>query len=81
MITDIQKEEIKALIGHRYVSIVQDELNSKAEFDSKGKTYSTAMITNVMNGKPNAVIEDAIYRVVAQKKALNKKREEILKSA
>lgn len=81
MITEKQKLEIKSYLGHRYVSVVQDELNLTNERDLKNKPYSATIITNVMNGQPHEVIEAAIYRAVERKKNVLKARENILKTA
>ncbi|WP_044403372.1 hypothetical protein [Lacinutrix sp. Hel_I_90] len=67
MITDIEKQAIKKLIGHRYVSLIQTELNDSDEFNKSGGSYSSGHITNVMNGEKHDVIEAAIYRVVEKK--------------
>lgn len=81
MISKSEKQRIKKIIGHRYVGLIQTELNDSNEFNKQGETYSSGHITNVMNGEPHNIIEAAIYRVVknkleeleARKNILNKK--------
>ena len=81
MINKKEKQDIKTIIGHRYVSLIQEELEASKEFNKSGNPYSSAHITNVMNGESHEVIEAAIYRVVAKKKALLDNRKNLLKSA
>ncbi|WP_370398411.1 hypothetical protein [Tenacibaculum dicentrarchi] len=78
MITKQDKEHIKQVVGFRYVKAIQKHLNDKGCFSQNGKQYSSSMITNVMNGANHAIIEQAIYEVVAMKKEEIKKRKQIL---
>ncbi|ALU74709.1 hypothetical protein AUW17_05245 [Tenacibaculum dicentrarchi] len=79
MITKAEKEQIQEVIGFRYVKPIQEHLNSQGHLNKDGKQHSRRMITNVMNGATNhAVIEKAIYEVVAMKKEEIKKRKQIL---
>lgn len=68
MITKIQKERIKDIIGNKYVSLIKEKLKEKGVLNKKGKAYKTSFIINVMNGKEHKIIENAIYDVVAEKK-------------
>ncbi len=68
MITKIQKERIKDIIGNKYVSLIKEKLKEKGVLNKKGKAYKTSFIINVMNGKGHKIIENAIYDVVAEKK-------------
>lgn len=78
MISKAKKKRIKKIIGHRYVGLIQTELNESNEFNKQGETYSSGHITNVMNGEPHNVIEEAIYRVVENKLKLIEARKNIL---
>lgn len=80
MISKADKKKIQKIIGHRYVADVQSCLKQWGIVNKDGEEHSASMITNVMNGKPHDDIEAAIYEVVAQKKAAQKQRKEILKS-
>ncbi|WP_281980496.1 hypothetical protein [Tenacibaculum mesophilum] len=80
MISKADKKKIQKIIGHRYVADVQSCLKQWGIVNKDGEEHSASMITNVMNGKTHDDIEAAIYEVVAQKKAAQKQRKEILKS-
>ena len=75
MIDKRAKTFIKGIIGHRYTSIVQKELNDHNTFNKWGEPYSTKQITNVMNGEKHEIIEAAIYRAVEKRLKIQKKRE------
>jgi len=77
MIGKNQKTDIKKLIGHRYVGVIQAELKEMSQVNRKGKVYSSAHITNVMNGEAHKVIEDAIWKVVEKQILLNEKRKQL----
>ncbi|MCG8813279.1 hypothetical protein G1K66_08395 [Tenacibaculum finnmarkense] len=79
MITKAEKEQIQEVIGFRYVKPIQEHLNSQGHLNKDGKQHSRRMITNVMNGAKHAVIEQAIFQVVAIKKEEIKRRKQILK--
>jgi len=81
MINKTEKKRIKKHLGHRYVALIQAELNAKKELNSNNKPYHSAQIINVMNGVDHAIIEAAVYRAVEKKKDLKTKRKKILKSA
>ena len=80
MITKKYKSLIKDIVGHRYVTPIQDELNNRKEFNKDGEAYSRSQITNVMNGERHEVIEAAIFRVVESKKKELEERKIILKN-
>ena len=79
MISKAEKKRIKKIIGHRYAGVIQDELNKSNELNKQNEAYSSGHITNVMNGEPHNVIEDAIYRVVEDKLKLIEDRKNLLK--
>ena len=79
MISKTDKSRIKKIIGHRYAGVIQDELNKSNELNKQNEAYSSGHITNVMNGEPHNVIEDAIYRVVEDKLKLIEDRKNLLK--
>ncbi|WP_233890325.1 hypothetical protein [Tenacibaculum piscium] len=79
MISTADKEKIQNVIGFRYVKPIQEHLNNQGCLNKDGKPHSSRMVTNVMNGVPHAIIEKAIYEVVAIKKEEIKRREQILK--
>lgn len=78
MISKTEKKRIIKHIGKTYTASVIEELDACNEKNSKGESYSASMVTNVMNGQPNEVIEAAIYRVVQQKKHLRESRKRLL---
>lgn len=80
MILKEEKERIKQVVGFRYVKAIQQQLNKTGRFSQNGKQYSSSMITNVMNGANHAVIEQAIYEVVAIKNEEIKRRKKLLKA-
>lgn len=80
MITKTEKKKIKEILGWRYARLVQEFLTKNEYYNSKGAPYPTAMIVNVMNGNQNERIEDAIYELVALKKAKLAARKELLNS-
>lgn len=80
MITKAEKRRIKKVIGHRYVNIIQDELNQCNQFNKSGEPYSASQITNVVNGVPHIVIEDAIYRVLRRQIQITEERKMLLAS-
>tara|TARA_B110000967_G_scaffold202527_1_gene241535 strand:+ start:1351 stop:1620 length:270 start_codon:yes stop_codon:yes gene_type:complete len=79
MISKSEKKRIKKIIGHRYAGVIQGELNKRNELNKQNEAYSSGHITNVMNGEPHNVIEDAIYRVVEDKLKLTEARKNLLK--
>ena len=78
MITKAEKEKIKEILGWRYAPVVQEYITKKGFLNSKGETYSTAMISNVMNGNPHERIESAIFELVDKKKMKMEKRRRCL---
>lgn len=68
MIDKNSKKRILRIIGKRYVAPVKEQLIKMEAFNSKGEEYSSSQITNVMNGTPHRIIEQAIYKVVEIKK-------------
>ena len=78
MITKAEKEKIKEILGWRYAPVVQEYITKKGFLNSKGETYSTAMISNVMNGNPHERIESAIFELVDKKKMKMEKRKRCL---
>ena len=78
MITEEQKTEIKKLLGHRYVETIQSRLLKKGLLNRKKQIYSSAQITNVMNGVSHRVIESVIFELVAEEKEIIKNREALL---
>ena len=78
MISEQEQEAIKDILGHRYSKLIQDKLQEQGYCNSNKEPYSTAQIRNVMNGVPHAIIENAIWEVVAEQKAITKKRKELL---
>jgi hypothetical protein len=80
MISKRDKNSIIKLIGTRYVSDIKEHLRENRIFNKNGNEHSTSMITNVMNGKPHEVIEEAIYEVAIEKKAAKEARKALLKT-
>jgi len=78
MITKAEKEKIKEILGWRYAPVVQEYMTKKGFLNSKGEPYSTAMISNVMNGNPHERIESAIFELVDKKKMKMEKRRRCL---
>lgn len=78
MITEEQKTEIKKLLGHRYVETIQSRLLKKGLLNRKKQIYSSAQITNVMNGVSHKIIEDVIWEIVAEQKKIIESREALL---
>ncbi|MAC86385.1 MAG: hypothetical protein CMC94_05505 [Flavobacteriales bacterium] len=78
MITKSEKKRIKELLGGHYVSVVKEELRLENALNKNGDEHSSTMITNVMNGKPHEVIEEAIYSAVEKKIAKLEARKNIL---
>lgn len=81
MITKDQKNKIIEILGHRYVASVQKELKLLNATDRNNNPYSSSLITNVMNSQSHKVVEEAIWTAVRTRKEINKKNEEVLKSA
>ena len=79
MITKADKKRIKKVLGWRYAPVIKQYMGVKELSNSKGKPYSTQMITNVMNGVTNEIIEAAIFKLVAEKQNLIKERKQLLK--
>ena len=83
MIKKAQKKRIKRIIGHRYVVLIQKELNEKNQFNKQGLPYSSSQITNVMNGKPHLIIENAIFsvvqKIIVEQEKIKVQRKAILK--
>ena len=85
MITKTQKEQMKAVFGAHYASLVQVELVASGVLSTSGKTHTKHMIRQVFNGeREHLPIEEAIFKAFAKKKKelkrIKKKRESILKS-
>lgn len=84
MISKSEKKKIQKVIGFRYVADVQNHLRKVGALNKDGEEHSASMITNVMNGTPHEVIEEAIIEVYTQKKkelqAKANKRKNILKA-
>jgi hypothetical protein len=78
MITEDEKAEIKKVLGYRYAHDVQKNLSENGYLNNNGLQYSTVQIRNVMSGISHAIIEDAIWKVFAEKKKLKKDREALL---
>lgn len=78
MINKTQKKQIKKVLGGHYVATVQSYLKEKNILNKNGAEHSASMITNVMNGTPHSIIEDAIYELVAIKKQKQNERKELL---
>ena len=86
MISEDQKHAFKTILGSHYTAKVIAELKVKGVKDSFGKTHSSKMITQVMNGETaHVLIEDAIISAVSNKikenKRLERKKNNLLKSA
>jgi acid phosphatase family membrane protein YuiD len=80
MITKTAKKEIKQLLGHRYVEVIQGRLLKKGLLNNKKQIYSPSQITNVMNGVSHRIIEKIIWELVEEEKAIIKKREQLIQS-
>lgn len=78
MISLEQKEKIKALLGWRYVSTIQEELRVLGLYNQNNEEHSDNMIRTVMNGKPHTDIEKAIFSAVEKRLKENKRREDLL---
>lgn len=77
MISLEQKEKIKAVLGWRYVSTIQEELRVLGLYNQNNEEHSDNMIRTVMNGKPHADIEKAIFSAV-EKQLKEKERRNLL---
>ena len=78
MITEDENKEIRAILDFRYTLEVQKKLIEKGKFNKNGKPYSRVQIRNTMSGIPHAIIEDAIWELYAEKKAIITAREKLL---
>lgn len=78
MINSKQKKLIKKLLGHRYVKHIATHLEEKNIKNRKDLAFSYSQITNVMNGVPHQVIEEAIFELLAIKNAELEKRQQLL---
>ncbi len=78
MITEENKTEIKKLLGHRYVETIQSKLLKKGLLNRKKQIYSSAQITNVMNGVSHRIIEAVIFELVIEEKEILKQRQTLL---
>lgn len=76
MITDIERDKIKEVLGSHYTSLVQEELHKKGIRNNNGFPHSDNMIRQVMNGnREHREIETAIFDAVETKKITDKKEE------
>ncbi|WP_283640161.1 hypothetical protein [Mesonia mobilis] len=67
MITPEEKKHLKKILGHDYVSKVQDHLNKNQIKKGNGEDYSAASIRAVLNnGMNNLEIEHCIYEVASE---------------
>ena len=80
MILEEERVLIKKILGHRYSKLAQQKLIKQGYFNSNKEPYSNEQIRNVMNGVPHVIIEAAIWELVTDKKAIQKQREELLRS-
>lgn len=79
MISDTEREELKAVIGSRYTRKVLAILNEKKAVSSAGKNYSIEYIRQVFNGHhSNLEVELAVYelrdKIISDQKELIKKK-------
>lgn len=79
MISDTEKNRIKQILGWRCAPIIKDYMEKKGVKNRTGNSYSTQMITNVLNGQPHEKIEDAIYELVAIKLKKQNAQKDLLK--
>lgn len=80
MITEDENKEIRTILDFRYTLEVQKKLTAKGKFNKNGNPYSRVQIRNVMSGIAHAIIEDAIWELVAEKKAKQLQRQQLLKA-
>lgn len=67
MITPEEKTHLKKILGHDYVSKVQDHLKKNQILKANGEEYSVASIRAVLNnGMNNLEIEHCIYEVASE---------------
>ena len=83
MISPNEKLKYKAILGHRYVTKIEEILNERGVLDTSNKPYSKGMIRQVFNGySENFEIESAIleaYRIkVKEVKAFERKKQKII---
>lgn len=86
MITEDQKISFKKVLGNHYSKKVRAVLVKEGIKDNSGKTHSSKMIVQVMNGETSHIlIEDAIIKAVEhqqkENKKLERKKNRLLKSA
>ncbi len=73
MVLNAEKLKFKVILGHRYVTKIEDVLNEWNELDTSGKAYSKGMIRQVFNGyRENTTIEAAIVEAAKRQKKLEK---------
>ena len=74
MISPNEKLKFKAILGHRYVTKIEEVLNERGVLDTSNKPYSKGMIRQVFNGySENFEIEAAIIEATKiQKKYIAK---------
>lgn len=85
MITEDQKNAFKTILGSHYSRKVIAVLKERGVKDTFGKTHSSKMVVQVMNGETaHVLIEDAIMYAVEnqlrENKKIARKRNKLLKS-
>lgn len=75
MITDDQREELKIHLKTNYITEVLEELKKQGVTSRNSKPYSESMISRVFNGFAHEEIEDAIFKVYADRKAKHLKKQ------
>lgn len=77
MITTEQRIVLKRLLRGNYIADVLEVLGRQGIVDKNGKSYSTKMISHILNGRyHNKMIEDAIFEVYAKRKILYEQDQE-----
>ena len=80
MITREQADRIKTILGPRYTSLVQEQLQAVGAKGKNGEDHTKNYIRVVFSGyRSDEVIETAIYDAVKDKIRENEKREALLK--
>lgn len=71
MITEIQKQKLKKVLGRRYAPDIVEVLKEKDIKKSNGQEYSEAYVRQVFNGRfDNVEVTNVIYEVYKVKKRL-----------
>lgn len=73
MITAKEKKIIQKTLGTHYTGPIQKYLNSIGFYNTKGNPFSKQSIRNIVNGRPDKRMENAIMELVITTQERTKK--------